>query len=45
LIILPPDRGNGESYVGIWLTGLTDVILDKQIREKDFECFDCEKGA
>lgn len=31
--------------MGMWLTGLTDDILDKQIREKDFECFDCEKGA
>jgi hypothetical protein len=37
--------GNGESYVSIWLTGSTNDILEKQIREKDFECFDCEMGA
>lgn len=31
--------------MGMWLTGLTDDILEKQIRKKYFECFDCEKGA
>jgi hypothetical protein len=34
----------GREDVGIWLTDTTNDILDKQIRRKDFECFECERA-
>lgn len=36
--------GWGEEKAAIWLTGTTDDILDKQVRRKDFWCFQCERA-